>query len=292
MRDFWTPVRVVVCVVTIALASPAALAAQPQRAGSVVGGLIASANPRIDRGIVQSVSASGIVLKVLDGTTLTIPIDSKTRVFLNGRPASILDIEPGVVAVVTYDGGEKAPAAREVRAFSPSFHPATFNGGRGTVQSVSAGTLVLEGLDGGTLHVKIDKKTRVLLNGKHKPILDIEPGSVAVVTYAGAQPKRAKTVKPKQPLGGRAAQTVWAFTPQGGAGARLDQGVVQSLAPDAIVLDGHGGTLRLELDASTRVFVNGKAHSIRAVEPGFVAVVRHVSGGPAREVWAFGRLAS
>ena len=106
MRDFGTPVRVVVCVVAIALASPAALAAQPQRAGSMVGGLIAPTSPRTDRGIVQSVSASGIVLKVLDGTTLAIPIDGKTRVFLNGRQASILDIEPGVVAVVTYDGGE------------------------------------------------------------------------------------------------------------------------------------------------------------------------------------------
>jgi hypothetical protein len=282
MRDVWTPVRVVVCVVAIALASPAALAAQPKRTG--VGPLIVQKGPRTDRGIVQSVSTGAIVLKVLDGTVLAIPVNKKTRVLLNGKRASILDVEPGFVAVVTYEGGKrgtKTPAAREVQAFSaPSQpHPASFDGGRGTVQSVSPSGLVLGAPDGGTLRIRIDKKTRVLLNGKRASILDVEPGFVAVVTY--------KKVRPKQP-GGGVAQTVWAFAPQGGGTARPDQGVVQSLAAGAIVLDVGGGTLRIELDARTRVFVNGKARTIREVEQGFAAVVRRLPGGPAREVWAFG----
>ena len=292
MRDVSTPARVVVCVVAIALASPAALAAQPKGAGAGVGRQIAPTSPRIDRGIVQSVSASGLVLKVLDGTTLAIPIDNKTRVFLNGKPASILDIKPGFVAVVTYEGGkrgEKTTSAREVQAFSASSHPATFDGGRGTVQSVSASGLVLAALDGSTLQVRINKKTQVFLNGKRASILEVAPGFVAVVTYAREQPKETKKVRPKRPPGGSATQAVWAFAPQSGTRARPDQGVVQSLAPGAIVLDEGGGTLRIKLDARTRVFVNGKARSIREVEPGFVAVVRRLPGGPAREVWAFGR---
>ena len=268
------------CVIAIAIAAPAALAAQPTAT-------------RTDRGIVQSVSARGLLLKVLDGTTLAVPIDSRTRVFLNGKPASILDLEPGFVAVVVYEAAKrdgKATAAHVVQAFSAPSRPTTFDGGRGTVQSVSAGELVVRAPSGGRLQIRIDQKTRVLLNGRRASILDVEPGFAAVVTYAHRPPKAAKTVGPrKRALGGSVAQVLWAFAPESGAAARPDQGIVQSLAPDAIVLDGSGGKLVIEIDATTRVFVNGKARTLREVEPGFVAVVRRGPGGPAREVWAFGR---
>src|SRR6266571_5421984 len=44
--------------------------------------------PGADRGIVQSVSASRLVLKTLDGRTIAVKVDARTRVFLNGKRAS------------------------------------------------------------------------------------------------------------------------------------------------------------------------------------------------------------
>jgi hypothetical protein len=71
---------------------------------------------RAERGIVQSVSRTAIVLKELDGSTLTIRVDAKTRVFLDGKRASLLDVHPGFVAVVKRERNR----AREIRAFDPS----------------------------------------------------------------------------------------------------------------------------------------------------------------------------
>jgi glucose/arabinose dehydrogenase len=69
--------------------------------------------PRVDSGIVQSVSRSVIVLKELDGSTLTIRVDAKTRVLLDGKRASLLDVRPGFVAVVKHERNR----AQEIRAF-------------------------------------------------------------------------------------------------------------------------------------------------------------------------------
>jgi hypothetical protein len=248
--------------------------------GAEARSLAVLSSPRTDRGIVQSVSAGALVLKVLDGSTLVARVDAKTRVFVNGKRAAILAVERGFVAVVTYEPGkrgEKAKAAREVQAFGTPRPSSTSAGAdSGIVQSVSASGLVLKTLDRRTrLVVRIDKKTRAFVNGKPASILAVEPGFVAVVRRLLGQP----------------AREVWAFAPRHERGARLDLGVVRSLTPGAIVLGkAGGGSVAIELDARTRVFVNGKAGSIHEVEPGFVAVVRRLLGQPAREVWAFGRL--
>jgi hypothetical protein len=69
--------------------------------------------PRMDSGIVQSVSRSAFVLKELDGSTLTIRVDAKTRVLLDGKRASLLEVRPGFVAVVRHEQNR----AQEIRAF-------------------------------------------------------------------------------------------------------------------------------------------------------------------------------
>jgi len=72
---------------------------------------------------------------------------------------------------------------------------------------------------------------------------------------------------------------------------RTDRGIVQSVSASALVLKTlDRSTLVVRIDKKMRAFVNGKAGSILAVKPGFVAVVRRLLGQPAREVWAFGRL--
>src|SRR4029079_19455697 len=85
------PLRLlVVAVALVALALPAAsLAAARERS--------------TDRGVVQSIDSSQIVLRALDGGVVTYSIVPRTVVRLNGVPATIADIHPGFVARVVHD---------------------------------------------------------------------------------------------------------------------------------------------------------------------------------------------
>jgi hypothetical protein len=69
-----------------------------------------------DRGRVKSVSSSALVLKERDGSVVTIPVGAKTKVRVNGQPASLTDVQQGYFAsTLRIDGGP----ARLVRAFAP-----------------------------------------------------------------------------------------------------------------------------------------------------------------------------
>ena len=69
-----------------------------------------------DRGRVQSASASAIVLRERDRSVVTVPVNGRTRVWINGQPGSLSDVQPGFFAVtVRVDGG----AAKKVRAVRP-----------------------------------------------------------------------------------------------------------------------------------------------------------------------------
>lgn len=69
----------------------------------------------IGRGIVQAVTTRTVVLRRLDGSTLTVPVDGKTKVLVDGKRATLADVEPGFVAVVVWRAGEPA---QELRTFS------------------------------------------------------------------------------------------------------------------------------------------------------------------------------
>src|SRR5712691_6878851 len=75
--------------------------------------------PSSERGVVQSVSTGGLVLKTLDGRTVAVAVDERTRVLIDGKPASIIDVRPGFVAAVSFRG-TSGQAALEVDAFSTS----------------------------------------------------------------------------------------------------------------------------------------------------------------------------
>jgi hypothetical protein len=67
-----------------------------------------------DRGRVQSVSPSAIVLRERDGSIVTIPVSPQTVVKVNGRPATLTQIKRRFqVTTLRIDGG----AATLVRAF-------------------------------------------------------------------------------------------------------------------------------------------------------------------------------
>ena len=93
---------------------PEAAAAQAKRKPGPAGRSL------VGRGIVQAVTSKAVVLRRLDGTTLTVPVNAKTKVRVNGRRATLARVEPGFAAVVVWRTGKPA---QELRTFSlPSGH--------------------------------------------------------------------------------------------------------------------------------------------------------------------------
>lgn len=262
-RRFGTAVA---CALVLALGSAGAAAA----AAPTVRG----AGPASERGVVQSVSAGGLVLKTLDGSTVAVAVDARTRVLVDDKPASILDVRPGFVAVVSFRGASGKPALEVAAYTASSSGTAGVKPVAGIVRSISPSELVLVSLVGVTIRYGVDAQTRVLVDGKLASVLSVRPGFVVVVRPGAASA-----------TGTRAAHRVYAFAPSSERGAHLYSGSVASVSTQAIVLRGRGGTFRVALAAKTRVFVDGTAASIGDVRPGNVAVVRT---GSRREVWAFG----
>ncbi len=218
---------------------------------------------------------------MLDGSTIAVAVDARTRVFVDGKPASILEVRPGFVAVVTARGASGQPAL-EVDAFSTSSSPqASSKPVAGVLRAVAGNELVLS-LGASSLSVVIDASTRVVVDGRPASILEVHPGFVAVVrptaaTAPGNGKKKAVVLS-----------ELFAFSPPRQASTHLYRGTVATVTVQAITLrTQNGGTLRIAITAKTRVFVNGAAGSIRQLKPGFVAVART---GPRRELWAFGAL--
>jgi hypothetical protein len=59
-------------------------------------------------GVVQSLSATTVTLRQLDGTTVAIPVDRQTVVLVDGRPGRIGDASPGYVVVASWASGSPA----------------------------------------------------------------------------------------------------------------------------------------------------------------------------------------
>ena len=136
----------------------------------------APSEPTIDRGVVQSISPGRIVLRELDGSTITITIGARTRVLLNGLPATVADIRPGFVAAVAHDGTEPA---RVIRAFGRI--QTTID--RGIVVSVSCSAFVIRTLDGTTHTFHVTARTRVRWRGLRGSVAAIRPGRCVEVAH-------------------------------------------------------------------------------------------------------------
>jgi hypothetical protein len=67
------------------------------------------------QGVVQSVSTSVVFVRQLDGSPLSVPVDRKTKITVNGRSAKISDVRAGYVLVATLKAGEPAAILRFVR---------------------------------------------------------------------------------------------------------------------------------------------------------------------------------
>jgi hypothetical protein len=85
---------------------------------------------RIDRGTVGAVSSTGVVLKELDGSSVTVPIGGDTRIVVNGQEASISDVKEGYVGLAMRDGDQPA---RVLRVHDPSQWPGSSLGNGASV---------------------------------------------------------------------------------------------------------------------------------------------------------------
>jgi hypothetical protein len=141
------------------------------------------------RGIIQALSAKAITLKELDGTTLSVSVDAKTRVFINGKRALLREVKPGFAAIAKGKAGEPA---RELRTFDLSGQQGPVGA---VVKSVSGTTVVLTEPDGSTVTVVVDAKTHVFIDGKPASLSEVELGFVVVTS-----PSASKGNKPAKEL--------------------------------------------------------------------------------------------
>jgi hypothetical protein len=183
-RGSWcAAVAVTVVFATVALAgasfAEAATFAKPAHAGSPVKGPGAggAGNPKAGagEGIVQSVFANAIVLRELDGSSVTVSVAASTQVFVDGKQASLRDVRAGFVASAAWKAGK---SARVLQAFDLSGqHGVSI----GVVDSVSTGVLVVTETGGTTTSIPVNAKTRVLVDGKPATLAAVKAGYTVVI---------------------------------------------------------------------------------------------------------------
>ena len=130
----------------------------------------AAADRLVERGIVQSADRTGVVLRALDGTEITVAVDPQTRFRLNGRPASLADIRSGFVgeAVTLVPGG---PAV-VVRAFGRVAGSAE----AGRLVRIRPRALVVRRDAGGTVRIPVTARTTAWRAGRRIRLRALRPG--------------------------------------------------------------------------------------------------------------------
>jgi hypothetical protein len=68
------------------------------------------------QGVVQTITARYVVLRRLDGSTVSFAINRRTRIQLGRRAGRIKDVRPGFIVVANSTNGKSASELRFVRA--------------------------------------------------------------------------------------------------------------------------------------------------------------------------------
>jgi len=164
------PLRLlIVAIALLALALPATSLAGPGGKG-------------VDRGVVQSVDSSQIVLRTLDGSVVSYAVSPNTSVRVNGARASITDIRPGFVARVVYD---RQARAVQIEAFGAAAVTTT---DRGLVTAVTKSSITLRLPGGASVTIALDAGTRFRFAGGPARRLLVRPGARVAVTHAADGP--------------------------------------------------------------------------------------------------------
>jgi hypothetical protein len=108
----------------------------------------------VERGIVQSVDTSGLVLRALDGTDVRISVGAGTRVRLNGRPTTLDAIRTGFVAEAVTIGTGPAVVIR-------AFGRASAGAETGRLAAVRPRAIMLRRGPGDVVRIPLTRSTRV-----------------------------------------------------------------------------------------------------------------------------------
>jgi hypothetical protein len=175
-RRWTTAVAVTVAFAAVALAGPSFAGAASIFAKGPGAPPAGNAKAGAREGIVQSVAAKAIVLRQLDGRTVSVPVASSTQVFVDGKRASLRNVKAGFVASVAWKAGKPARVLQTFDLLGPQAVSV------GVVDSVSADVLVVTESGGTTLSVPVNARTRVLVDGKPATLAAVKRGYTVVIT--------------------------------------------------------------------------------------------------------------
>jgi hypothetical protein len=147
---------------------------------------LAASSAGVNRGVVQSVDATHIVVRALDGSVVTFDLSPKLVVRVNGGPASIVDVTPGVVADVGVDPKGRAALIRVFGAQAPVTE-------KGIVTAVSKTSLMIA-TPGGPRTIALDRNTRFKVQGGPGKRFGVRVGVVVAVTHAPDGPAQVVNV--------------------------------------------------------------------------------------------------
>ena len=128
--------------------------------------------------VVESVDATAgtVLVKEKDGTEATVATDAETVVTVDGKAATLDDLDAGMMVAVTPPTG----IADKIDAKSPPPPPPLL----GVVESLdaTAGTVLVKLKDGTDVTVATDADTVVTVDGKAATLVDLVAGMMVVVT--------------------------------------------------------------------------------------------------------------
>ena len=131
----------------------------------------------VERGIVQSIDSTTLVLRALDGTDVDVSLGPTTRYRLNGRDASVGEIRPGFVAEAVMDA---SGAVVVVRAFGRPERPVE----RGVVVRVATRALVLRRGPADMVRLRVNERTVVWRGAARVSLSALRRGMRVEVTLA------------------------------------------------------------------------------------------------------------
>ena len=144
-----------------------------------------------DQGIVQAASSDAVVLRTLDGSTLTIPYDRRTAFTLADRAAGRNVVQPGAVAIVRHYDGGVAVEVRVVPAPKPKFRT-----DRAIIDTATRTVLVVRLTNGSGVPLAVDAATRVYLpSGRRGGPELLQAGYLVDVVYDPAGTVPVQSVK-------------------------------------------------------------------------------------------------
>ena len=145
--------------------------------GSLLVAAPAVAADRVERGIVQSLGPTSVVLRALDGSDVTVALGPATRYRLNGRLVTQRALRPGLVAEAVSD---EAGVTRVLRAFGR----VTDRREAGVLVGVRPRALVLRRESGDTVRIALTSRTVVWLGGRRVSRRALRPGRSLDVVLA------------------------------------------------------------------------------------------------------------